>query len=142
MSTLQEQYPIVLSQKILWGDMDAFEHVNNTVYFRYFEDARMAYFEKLGVPGYMTQMNVGPILAATNCNFKLPLNYPDYIQIAVRSKILSSKKIQMEYLVYSENFEAIAAEGEGLIVYYDYKHGKSCEIPEQIVAAINEIELV
>lgn len=49
MNPLNEQYPIVLSQDLIWGDMDAFEHVNNTVYFRYFEDARLAYFEKLGM---------------------------------------------------------------------------------------------
>jgi acyl-CoA thioester hydrolase len=90
--------------------MDAFGHVNNTVYFRYFEDARIAYFDKIGV------------------------------HIAGRSTILGPKKLNMHYLVYSERFDAIAAEGEGLLVYYDYANGNSCEIPEVIVAAIKAIE--
>ena len=49
MKQLKQEYPVVLSQDIIWGDMDAFGHVNNTVYFRYFEDARIAYFDQIGV---------------------------------------------------------------------------------------------
>ncbi|MCP4238239.1 MAG: acyl-CoA thioesterase [Aestuariibacter sp.] len=119
MKPLLEQYPVVLTQDVIWGDMDAFAHVNNTVYFRYFEDCRMAYFDKIGVREYMAEKNIGPILASTHCNFKLPLEYPDQIHIAARSTILSAKKFTMEYAVYSDCFDGIAAEGEGLIVYYD-----------------------
>ena len=45
MKQLKKEYPVVLNQDIIWGDMDAFGHINNTVYFRYFEDARIAYFD-------------------------------------------------------------------------------------------------
>jgi len=141
MNLLQEQYPIVLPQDIIWGDMDAFGHVNNTVYFRYFEDARLAYFDKLGIREYKAERNIGPILAKTDCNFKLPLRYPDHIYIAARSKVLSPKKFEMEYAVYSDSFGGIAAEGRGLLVYYDYNSGKSCAIPQQIVVAISNLEI-
>ena len=140
MNTLLERYPIVLFQEIIWEDMDAYGHVNNTVYFRYFEDARMAYFDKVGVGEHKETTNVGPILASTECNFKLPLKYPDNISIAGHCNILSPKKIKMEYAVYSKSQKSIVAEGQGLLVYYDYKIGKSCQIPEQIVLAINSIE--
>lgn len=137
---LEEQYPVVISQDVIWGDMDAFGHVNNTVYFRYFEDARITYFDKVGINQHMTQTRIGPILAATNCNFKLPLEYPDRIHIATRSRILSPKKFSMECVVFSEQHGAVAAEGAGLIVYYDYGNGKTCEIPEPIAAAITALE--
>lgn len=140
MKQLTEQYPIVLTQDVLWGDMDAFGHVNNTVYFRYFEDARMAYFDRAGIWSFKHSENIGPILATTHCDFKLPLAYPDKIYIATRSEILSAKKIKMQYRVYSEAFNAIAAEGEGLLVYYDYNQAKSTEIPTQIVTAIELLE--
>ncbi len=140
MGPLEERYPVVLSQSVIWGDMDAFGHVNNTVYFRYFEDARIAYFDRVGVPEHKVDSNVGPILAATNCNFKLPLQYPDRIHIAARSTILSAKKINMEYAVYSENYSGTAAQGEGLIIYYDYAGARSCEIPAKIIGAIEELE--
>ena len=133
MSNLEERYPIVLSQDVIWGDMDAFEHVNNTVYFRYFEDARMEFFNRFGINEYKAKHNIGPILAATNCDFKLPLTFPDRVQIGASYTILSPKKIRMEYVVFSERLCGMAAEGEGLLVYYDYSQGQSCEIPAEIL---------
>lgn len=140
MKQLKKEYPVVLSQDIIWGDMDAFGHINNTVYFRYFEDARIAYFDQIGVHEQMKQIGVGPILATTQCNFRLPLDYPDHIHIATRSSILSAKKFSMEFVVFSERHDVITAEGDGLIVYYDYTNGKSCEIPSEIVTAIKKLE--
>jgi acyl-CoA thioester hydrolase len=140
MKQLKKEYPVVLSQDIIWGDMDAFGHINNTVYFRYFEDARIAYFDQIGVHEQMKQVSIGPILATTKCNFRLPLDYPDRINIATRASILSPKKFNMEYVVFSERQGAITAEGDGLIVYYDYAKEKSCEIPNEIVAAIKKLE--
>jgi acyl-CoA thioester hydrolase len=132
---------VIISQDVIWGDMDAYGHVNNTVYFRYFEDARMAFFEKAGVAEHKEQSAIGPILAATHCNFRLPLDYPDRIHIAVRARILSPKKINLEYAVFSESRGAIAADGESLVVYYDYAQGRSCEIPEAISAVIEALYL-
>ncbi len=135
-----KDYPVVLSQDVLWGDMDAFGHINNTVYFRYFEDGRIAYFDRIGITASLEQFKIGPILAKALCNFRLPLDYPDCIHIATRSRIQSAKTFNMEYAVFSEKHGAIAAEGEGLIVYYDYAKGKSCEIPETIITALNALE--
>jgi len=132
--------PVVLQQDVIWGDMDAFGHINNTVYFRYFEDARIAYFDKIGVHEVKEKSKIGPILATTYSDFKLPLVYPDRVHISGRSTILSPKKFNMHYMVYSEQFEAIAAEGEGLLVYYDYAKGTSCEIPDVIAEAIGALE--
>jgi len=140
MKQLEDNYPVVLSQDVIWGDMDAYGHVNNTVYFRYFEDARIAYFDKIGVQEHKDKMQIGPILATTNCDFRLPLEYPDRVQIVTRGHILSPKKFNMYYGVYSERFGGMAAEGEGLLVYYDYAGGKSCEIPDAVVTAINALE--
>ena len=140
MKQLEDNYPVVLSQDVIWGDMDAYGHVNNTVYFRYFEDARIAYFDKIGVQEHKDKMQIGPILATTNCDFRLPLEYPDRVQIVTRSRILSAKKFNMYYAVYSERYGSMAAEGEGLLVYYDYAGGKSCEIPDAVVTAINALE--
>lgn len=137
---LGKEYPVILSQDIAWGDMDAFGHVNNTVYFRYFENARIEYFNRIGVRLQKKQLSMGPILASARCNFRIPLDFPDHIHIGIRSRLLSAKKFSMEFAVLSERHGAIAAEGDGLIVYYDYAAGKSCEIPDAIVAAIKMLE--
>ena len=68
-------YSVVISQNLIWGDMDAFNHINNKVYFRYFEDARIAYFDRTGVTDLMSEQRIGPILAKTSCNFRVPVRF-------------------------------------------------------------------
>ncbi len=140
MTATLQQFPVIVSQNIIWGDMDAYGHVNNTVYLRYFEDVRMAYFDAIGVSEHKQQLNVGPIMANVNCNFRLPLRYPDKIQIATRGVLLSAKKLNMEFVVYSEGSDWVVADGEGLVLFYDYSLGKSCAIPEPIVSAMDRLE--
>jgi acyl-CoA thioester hydrolase len=137
MMMIEKEYSVVVSQDVIWGDLDAFGHVNNTVYLRYFEDVRMAYFEKLGMLALMEDAQLGPILASVACDFKLPVGYPDRIHIGGRAHVIGPKKIMMEFAVYSEQFDAIAASGSGLVVYFDYGAGRSCEIPLQIASAVN-----
>jgi acyl-CoA thioester hydrolase len=129
-------YPVQVTEEIIWGDMDAFQHVNNTVYFRYFESARMAFMVETNMLEILEQSKLGPILASTSCDFRAPLTYPDTIHIGARVTDIQQRKISMEYIVISEKLNRIAAEGAGLMVYYDYAAGKACSIPESIVAAI------
>ena len=76
MKELLKEFPVVIEIPVAWGDMDAFQHVNNTVYFRFFESARIAYFEELDLIGLMRETGIGPILAAADCRFKNPPNLP------------------------------------------------------------------
>ena len=140
MAAMLEQFPVIASQNVIWGDMDAYGHVNNTVYLRYFEDGRMAYFDRIGVDQFKQQANLGPIVARVSCNYRAPLHYPDTIQIGIRSVLLSARKFNMEFVVYSEQLEQIVADGEGLVLYYDYSIGKSCDIPGFILEAMDSLE--
>ena len=140
MENWQENYPVIITQEVHWGDMDAFQHVNNKVYFRYFEDVRLAYLQRIGSLEYMQSHNSGPILASTSCNYRAPVLYPDTLHIATRTHDLQPKRVAMEYLVFSEQQQKIVADGEGLMVYYDFAAGKSAEIPEQIVAKIKALQ--
>jgi len=142
MENLTEQFPVVLSQDLIWRDMDAFQHINNAVYFRYFEDVRIAYFRKVKILEYMEKTQIGPILASTQCNFRAPLTFPDTIRIGTLVEDIKSKTFNMKYVVYSEGLKKVVADGEGLIVYYDYQREKSCEIPEQVLAAINTLQSI
>jgi acyl-CoA thioester hydrolase len=142
-SVFIRDYPIILKQDVIWGDMDAFQHVNNTVYFRYFEDSRMAYFEKTGVMSYMQETNIGPILADTQCQFRAPISFPDNLIIGTRLQELPSigdKRFTMEYAVYSEHHDTVAAKGKGLIIYYNYDLNTSCEIPEPLIHAFKTLQ--
>ena len=65
MEELIGAYPVVITIPIAWGDMDAFQHVNNTVYFKHFESARISYFEKINFLEVMNKTGIGPILASS-----------------------------------------------------------------------------
>ena len=60
---------------IRWGDMDAFGHVNNTVYFRYMEQVRISWFEQLGIAGGNGD-GQGPVIVNASMEFLKQLHYP------------------------------------------------------------------
>ncbi|MCC6748241.1 MAG: acyl-CoA thioesterase [Deltaproteobacteria bacterium] len=142
-------YKVILPVVVGWGDMDAFAHVNNTVYFRYFEHARIAYFERaLVVPSsegtaqatVAVPTGVGPILASASCRFKAPVRYPDRVQVGIRVSELADDRFTMRYAIYSERLARIAAEGDGVIVAFDYGTGKKASVPELWRERIAELE--
>lgn len=125
---------------VAWGEMDALQHVNNIVYFRYFESARIAYFEKLRFWEFMNQTGVGPILASIQCKFKIPLTYPDTVSVGTRIPSIEQDRFVMEYRAVSHKSQAIAAEGESVVVSYNYRESKKTPLPEEMKQRILTLE--
>lgn len=117
-------WPVSIELPVAWGDMDAFAHVNNTVYLRWFETARIAYFERLGIASRMIADQVGPILARTAVNYRLPVTYPDTVRVSATVVRLGTTSLMMQYRVTSRaHQDAVAAEGEATVVMVRYPHG-------------------
>ncbi len=133
-------YPVRIAVPVAWGEMDAMGHVNNVVYLRWFESVRMAYLERIGLMAHLQAHGVGPILAETRCRFRLPLEYPDEVDVGARVARLESDRFLMEYAVVSRRHARLAAEGDGLIVTYDYDARRKAPVPGGAVAAIRELE--
>ena len=123
---------VVIDIPVAWGDMDAFQHVNNVAYFRYFESARIMYSEKLGLHALKERTGIGPILGSTSCRYKLPLTYPDTISVGAKIADMAEDRFTMKYVVVSHKHEKIAAVGDGVVVMYNYNEGKKTAIPEEI----------
>ncbi len=140
MEELLAGYPVVIQLPVAWGDMDAMQHVNNTVYFRYFESGRIAYFERLELMDQMKETGVGPILASASCRFKFPLTYPDTISVGVRVTDMGEDRFTMAFRVVSHRHQRVAAEGDGLIVTYDYRAGRKIPVPQEVRARIQALE--
>ncbi len=135
-----EDYPVVVEIPVAWGEMDAYGHVNNIVYFRYFETARMTYFQRLNAPEFMSRDPLGPILASTSCRFRAPLEFPDRLSVGARIARVDSDRFVMFYAVYSHRQERLAAEGEGTIVCFDYRENRKAPLPEELKRKIAELE--
>jgi acyl-CoA thioester hydrolase len=140
MEKLLEGYPVVIEIAVAWGEMDSLQHVNNIVYFRYFESARMAYFHEIDIWSYMDVTGIGPILASTQCRFRIPLAYPDTVSVGTRISDVEEDRFVMKYLIVSHQHQRIAAEGEGIIVSYDYRGKKKAPLPQEIKARIEALE--
>lgn len=139
MDTLYE-YPVVIEIPVAWGEMDAFQHVNNTNFFRYFESARVKYFENINILEYMNNYALGPILARTDAKFIAPVKYPDTLSVGIRSLRLDKDRIQHEYAVWSHANSELVAKGESLLVFFDYKAGRPCDIPGGLVERMIKLE--
>jgi acyl-CoA thioester hydrolase len=130
-------FPVEVRFSIHWGEMDALGHVNNARYFTWFESARMALFEHIGldtggVPG------VGPILAHTSCDFLAPVTYPAEIAAGTRIARLGTTSFTMQYGVTLLSAEPprLVARGEGVVVLIDYRTGQKVRIPADLRQAL------
>lgn len=140
MKELLAQYPVVVEIPVAWGEMDALGHVNNIIYFRYFETARIVYMRKIDFITALDQMDVGPILAAIDCKFKYPVTFPDTLSVGVRTTSIEADRYTMEHCVVSHHARRVAAVGAGLIVAYDYRAKKKAQLPEALKRRIKELE--
>ena len=124
------------TQAIRWGDMDAFGHVNNTVYFRYMEQARIDWlYAQAKTIGYTG--NGGPVIVNASCNFLAPLVYPGEVEIRMYLGPPGRSSIESFYelLVAGEKF----ADGAAKIVWIDRVTGRSVPLPELIAAPLRSL---
>jgi len=133
-------FPVVVLQPVVWGDMDSYRHVNNVVYFRYFENARLEYFRRLDWFEYEKETGIGPILAATQARYRKPLSYPDTISVGARVSAVGADRCTMDYLLVSHRLQAVAAEGHGTIVTFHYPDGRKVPMPEDLRRRIEQLE--
>ena len=116
---------------IRWGDMDAMGHVNNTVYFRYMEQARIGWFDAL-VPEEAAWKSTGIVIANASCNFKRPFNYPGTVEVKVYTGALGGSSVPTFYELLLMETQALYADGEATVVFIDMQTQKPVRIPEDI----------
>jgi acyl-CoA thioester hydrolase len=133
-------YPVAIRLPIQWGDQDAFGHVNNTVAIGWFESARVAYLDAGGLDHLMSRGGLGPILASITCHYRKQLGYPDIVHIGASVSRLGGSSLTMRHAVYSERLDAIAADGESVIVVFNYDTQRPVRIPPEIRASMEQLE--
>ena len=140
MNELLKDFTLVVDLNIEWGDMDALQHVNNIEYFKYFQVARIAYFEKINSDSVFGETPIPLILASTQCKFIYPLTYPDSISVGVRVDAMADQYFTMKYAVVSHQHQRLAAIGDAKVVMFDYVNNKKTSIPDEIRKTIIDLE--
>ena len=120
---------------IRWGDMDAMGHVNNTVYFRYFESVRVAWFERIGC--LPNPAGEGPVIVNAFCNFRRQLEFPG--DVLARHFVANPGRTSFETYMTLERCDApglICAEGGSQTVWVDFPKQKSAPLPDWLRALL------
>jgi acyl-CoA thioester hydrolase len=133
-------FPVIVEQAVVWGDMDSYQHVNNVVYFRYFENARLEYIRRLDWFAFEKETGIGPILQATQARFRRALTYPDTIFVGARLLSLEADRFHIEHKIVSQAQNEIVTEGQGTIVSYHYGDARKVLLPEELKRRIMELE--
>ncbi len=120
---------------IRWGDMDAYGHVNNTIYFRYMEQARCEWLEAMDIGVGIGDS--GPVIVNASCTFLIPLTYPGTVEVRtfVGEPGRSSIPTFVEMRVLGD--ERIYAEGAAKVVWMDTRTGKSVPLPDRVRASLH-----
>ena len=140
MNELLKDFTFVVDLNIEWGDMDALQHVNNIEYFKYFQVARIAYFEKINSDSVFGETPIPLILASTQCKFIYPLTFPDSVSVGVRVDAMADQYFTMKYSVVSHKHQRLAAIGDAKVVMFDYVNNKKASIPSEIRKTIIDLE--
>jgi len=115
---------------IRWGDMDAYGHVNNTVYFRYMEQARVEWIEDLKVP--VRPGGEGPVIINASCTFLIPMTYPGVVEVRTFVGAPGRSSVQTYVEMRLEGDERIFAEAAAKVVWMDTRTGKSVPLPDHV----------
>lgn len=115
---------------IRWGDMDAMGHVNNTVYFRFLEQARIEWYAFVGRAG---NAGMETVVVNAHCSFMVALSYPGEVEVRTYagSPGRSSFEIIQE-LRRTDTPEILCARGGAKVVWVDRKTGKSAPLPDSV----------
>lgn len=118
---------------IRWGDMDAMGHVNNTVYFRFMEQARIGWFDSL-LPRGEAWKNTGIVIANASCNFKRAMNYPGTVEVKVYTAAPGGSSVPTFYDLSIDG--ELYADGAATVVFIDMARQKPVRIPDPIRARL------
>jgi len=116
---------------IRWGDMDAMGHVNNTLYFRFMEQARISWFEAL-IPEDEAWQTTGIVIVNASCNYKRPITYPGNVEVKVLVGPPGGSSVPTFYELRVDADPLPYADGAAVVVFVDMKTQKPARIPDRI----------
>ena len=127
----------VHTERVRFGDLDAMRHLNNVVFLRYFETARIAFMRELNPthsPANPEGEAFGLIFAECHINYRSPVHFDESLEVhcGIADVRRSSFKVTFEMKVG----DRLAAEGEGVLVGFDYAQGRAQPLPEALSARL------
>ncbi len=133
-----EGYRHLTSIEMRFRDLDALGHVNNVTYLTYVETARFRYFVDVGLASTGDGLQIPYIVAHVSCDFKRPIFLGQQVVVGTRVNEMGRSSIRMGFRIEADG--ALAAEGEAVIVSYDYEANQSTPVEETVRTRIEAFE--
>lgn len=128
-----------------WADNDAYGHVNNVVYYSWFDTAVNAYLIEQGALDIHDGTTIG-LVVETHCNYFLPVVFPQPVEVGIRIASLGDSSVRYELGVFitneSGNFESCAAKGHFVHVYVDKQTRRPVQLPLKLKVILEKINHV
>ncbi|MBE9549230.1 MAG: acyl-CoA thioesterase [Proteobacteria bacterium] len=134
----RDNYYIYSDITTRWMDNDVYGHVNNVVYYSYFDSAANQYLIEAGG----LDIENSPVIAYvvnSGCNYNSAITYPDKLEAGLRVDRLGSSSVQYGLAIFRQGEDAAAAQGHFVHVFVDRKSNRPAPIPEKIRAALKDI---
>ena len=121
-----------------WMDNDVYGHVNNVVYYSYFDTVVNGYLVREGALELKAGRIIG-LVAETHCSYFASLAFPDRIDAGLRVTRLGNTSVRYEVGIFSEGAEQPAAQGYFVHVYVDRDTRRPVALPDELVAALKPL---
>jgi acyl-CoA thioester hydrolase len=116
--------------ELRWRDLDAFNHVNNSTFMTYLEEARIRWFDSIGEPWVTDE--TAPLLAAVQMNYRLPIPYPASIVVELTGDRVGSSSVTLGHRIVSADGAVLHADGHVVIVWIDRASGRPTPLPDAV----------
>ena len=129
--------PFVHRERVRFGDLDAMRHLNNVVYLRFFESARIAYLSELSPdhsPANPERGSYGLIFAEGHINYRSPVQFDEEVEVRCTIAEVRRSAFRMNFEMHVE--DRLAAEGYGWLVGFDYGAQKAIRLPDELRDAL------
>jgi len=116
---------------VRWRDLDAFNHVNNSTYLTYLEEARVQWLQHL--PGPWSNAHAMPVMAASALNYRLPIEWPGEVHIELYCARMGNSSMTVAHRIVDVNDSSkLYCDGNVVMVWMDPATGKSVPLPQAI----------
>lgn len=113
--------------ELRWRDLDAFNHVNNSNFMTYLEEARIRWFDSLG-EDWVTDA-IAPLLAAVQMNYRVPIPYPSSVVVELFADRIGNSSVTIGHRIASEDGTVLHADGHVVMVWIDRATGRPIPLP-------------
>jgi acyl-CoA thioester hydrolase len=131
-------YKVFRSIGTRWMDNDAYGHVNNVVYYSWFDTAVNAYLIEAGVLDVEHGSTIG-LVVETQCNYFASLTFPETVEAGIRVARLGASSVRYEVGLFAQGAPLTAAKGHFVHVYVDRQTRRPMPLPPELKSVLEKL---